>query len=194
MKKLKRLTPEDVCKHIESADIEPIYDLWGTITGFLYGINHGGEQYTTDIDAETVLGEKDDDVDDVDDEDVDASEDEEEDEEDDDEEEEDIHDAVYDFENLENPAFYNICLELATMANIGEADYIHGTPAAISIDNGTTHCTVEEALAAHTIDEWTILMIDDIREYVQEELPDDCTDAQFLMRYLELAPVDLIIG
>ena len=193
MKKLKRLTPEDVCKHIESADIEPIYDIWGTITGFLYGINHGGEQYTTDIDAETVLGEKDDDVDDVDDEDVDASEDEEEDEEDDDEEEEDIHDAIYEFENLENPAFYSICLELATMANIGEADYIHGNPAAISIDNGTTHCTVEEALAAHTIDEWTRLMIDDIREYVQEELPDDCTDAQFLMRYLELAPVDLII-
>ena len=28
----------------------------------------------------------------------------------------------------------------------------------------------------------------------QEELPDDCTDAQFLMRYLELSPVDLIIG
>ena len=181
MKKLKRLTPEDVCNHIESADIEPIYDLWGTITGFLYGINHGGEQYTTDIDAETVLGEKDDDVED---EDVDASED---------EEEEDIHDAIYEFENLENPAFYNICLELATMANIGESDYIHGNPAAISIDNGTTHCTVEEALASHTIDEWTRLMIDDIREYVQEELPDDCTDAQFLMRYLELAPVDLII-
>lgn len=189
MKKLKRLTPEDVCKHIESADIEPTYDIWGTITGFLYGINHGGEQYTTDIDAETVLGEKDDD------EDVDASEDEEEeDEKDDDEEEEDIHDAIYAFENLENPAFYNICLELATMANIGEADYIHGNPAAISIDNGTTHCTVEEALAAHTIDEWMRLMIDDIREYVQEELPGDCTDAQFLMRYLELAPVDLIIG
>ena len=194
MKKLKRLTPEDVCKHIESADIEPTYDIWGTITGFLYGINHGGEQYTTDIDAETVLGEKDDDVDDVDDEDVDASEDEEEDEEDDDEEEEDIHDAIYEFENLENPAFYNICLELATMANIGEADDIHGNPAAISIDNGTTHCTVEEALAAHTIDEWTRLMIDDIREYVQKELPDDCTDAKFLMRYLELSPVDLIIG
>ena len=191
MKKLKRLTPEDVCKHIESADIEPTYDLGGTITGFLYGINHGGEQYTTDIDAETVLGEKDDDVDD---EDVDAAEDEEEAEEDEDDEEEDIHDAIYEFENLENPAFYNICLELATMANIGEADYIHGNPAAISIDNGTTHCTVEEALAAHTIDELTRLMIDDIREYVQEELPDDCTDAQFLMRYLELAPVDLIIG
>ena len=51
MKKLKRLTPEDVCKHIEFADIEPTYDLWGTITGFLYGINHGGEQYTTDSDG-----------------------------------------------------------------------------------------------------------------------------------------------
>ena len=192
MKKLKRLTPEDVCKHIESADIEPIYDLWGTIIGFLYGINHGGEQYTTDIDAEAVLGEKDDDVDD---EDVDAAEDEEEaeEDEDDDEEEEDIHDAIYEFENLENPAFYNICLELATMANIGEADYIHSNPAAISIDNGTTRCTVEEALAAHTIAEWMRHMIDDIREYVHDELA-TCTDAQFLMRYLELAPVDLIIG
>ena len=192
MKKLKRLTPEDVCKHIESADIEPIYDLWGTIIGFLYGINHGGEQYTTDIDAEAVLGEKDDDVDD---EDVDAAEDEEEaeEDEDDDEEEEDIHDAIYEFENLENTAFYNICLELATMANIGEADYIHSNPAAISIDNGTTRCTVEEALAAHTIDEWMRHMIDDIREYVHDELA-TCTDAQFLMRYLELAPVDLIIG
>ena len=192
MKKLKRLTPEDVCKHIESADIEPIYDLWGTIIGFLYGINHGGEQYTTDIDAEAVLGEKDDDVDD---EDVDAAEDEEEaeEDEDDDEEEEDIHDAIYEFENLEKPAFYNICLELATMANIGEADYIHSNPAAISIDNGTTRCTVEEALAAHTIDEWMRHMIDDIREYVHDELA-TCTDAQFLMRYLELAPVDLIIG
>ena len=191
MKKLKRLTPEDVCKHIESADIEPIYDLWGTIIGFLYGINHGEEQYTTDIDAEAVLGEKDDDVDD---EDVDAAEDEEEAEEDeDDDEEEDIHDAIYEFENLENPAFYNICLELATMANIGEADYIHSNPAAISIDNGTTRCTVEEALAAHTIDEWMRHMIDDIREYVHDELA-TCTDAQFLMRYLELAPVDLIIG
>ena len=158
----------------------------------MYGINHGGEQYTTDIDAEAVLGEKDDDVDD---EDVDAAEDEEEaeEDEDDDEEEEDIHDAIYEFENLENPAFYNICLELATMANIGEADYIHSNPAAISIDNGTTRCTVEEALAAHTIDEWMRHMIDDIREYVHDELA-TCTDAQFLMRYLELAPVDLIIG
>ena len=34
----------------------------------------------------------------------------------------------------------------------------------------------------------------DLRKYVQEELSDGCTDAQFLMRYLELAPVDLIIG
>lgn len=96
-------------------------------------------------------------------------------------------------EDLSNPGYTAALTELATQINIAHAADIHGDQAQISIDNGTTHCTVEEALAAHTIDELTRLMIDDIREYVQEELPDDCTDAQFLMRYLELSPVDLII-
>lgn len=96
-------------------------------------------------------------------------------------------------ESLSNPGYTAALIELATQINIAHADDIHGTPAAISTDNGATHCTVDEALAAHTIDEWADYMIDDIRECVHDELA-PCTDAEFLERYLELSPVDLIIG
>lgn len=96
-------------------------------------------------------------------------------------------------EDLSNPGYTAALTELATHINIAHAADIHGDQAQISIDNSATACTVDEALAAHTIDEWADYMIDDIRECVHDELA-PCTDAQFLMRYLELAPVDLIIG
>lgn len=96
-------------------------------------------------------------------------------------------------ESLSNAGYTDALIELATQINVAHADDIHGDQAQISIDNGTTHCTVDEALAAHTIDEWADYMIDDIRECVHDELA-PCTDAEFLARYLELAPVDLIIG
>lgn len=96
-------------------------------------------------------------------------------------------------ESLSNPGYTDALIELATQINIAHADDIHGDQAQISIDDtGATGCTVDEALAAHTIDEWADYMIDDIRECVHNELA-PCTDAEFLARYLELSPVGLII-
>ena len=98
----------------------------------------------------------------------------------------------------EHPRFYELCLDIACDACIGQAEHLFGWPAKISIDGGKTYCTISQALAAYSLDQLKKNMVwnlrKDLRKYVQEELPDNCTDAQFLMRYLELAPVDLIIG
>ena len=175
-KELHRMTLERVCAKVQD-DAAKYYD-FGDQHGFSYCIRYGDDEYAESVPDEDVADaigyELDEDG--YFEEGLGAG------------------DIASEFEDLERPRFYELCLHIACDACIGQAEHLFGWPAKISIDNGTTHCTVEEALAAHTIDEWTRLMIDDIREYVQEELPDDCTDAQFLMRYLELAPVDLIIG
>ena len=67
----------------------------------------------------------------------------------------------------------------------------------ISLDNGMTYMTAEEAMAeinARNLWEVVVQMMDDeTRERVHDELA-PCTDAEFLARYLEIAPEDLIIG
>lgn len=63
----------------------------------------------------------------------------------------------------------------------------------LSIDNGATYCTPAEALEAVTIDQLAVYMDDETRERVHFELA-PCTDEEFLDRYLELAPADLICG
>ncbi len=63
----------------------------------------------------------------------------------------------------------------------------------ISIDNGNTTCTVNEALEAFEMDTIANYMDDEIRETVVNEIA-PCTDEEFLTRYLEIANDDLIIG
>ena len=63
----------------------------------------------------------------------------------------------------------------------------------ISIDNGNSFCTASEALEAVSLDTMVNCMDDDARETVHDELA-PCTDLEFLTRYLELAPDNLIIG
>ena len=67
--------------------------------------------------------------------------------------------------------------------------------ALISLNNGCTFMTAEEAVNSDHYDFETILnMMDDgIREKVHNELAPS-TDEEFLTRYLELADNDLIIG
>lgn len=63
----------------------------------------------------------------------------------------------------------------------------------ISINNGATYTTPAEALEEISIDTMAEYMDDDTRERVHDELA-PCSDIDFLTRYLELAPADLIIG
>lgn len=63
----------------------------------------------------------------------------------------------------------------------------------ISIDNGATYTTPAEALKVVSIDTMAEYMDDDAREAVHNELA-PCSDIEFLTRYLEIAPDDLIIG
>ena len=67
----------------------------------------------------------------------------------------------------------------------------------ISLDNGITYMAAEEAMDeinARNLWEVVVQMMDDeTREPVHGELA-PCTDAEFLARYLEIAPEDLIIG
>lgn len=65
--------------------------------------------------------------------------------------------------------------------------------ARISIDNGATWTTPSDALEAVSIQTMAEYMDDDTRETVHAELA-PCADTDFLRRYLELAPADLIIG
>lgn len=69
----------------------------------------------------------------------------------------------------------------------------------VSINNGTTYMTAEEAMPeimARGL--WNALvnvMDDDTREEVGAELASaSCTEKEFLERYLALAPADLVIG
>jgi len=67
----------------------------------------------------------------------------------------------------------------------------------ISIDNGRTYMTAEEAIPEILENKlWPVvvqLMDDDTREQVHNEIA-PCTEREFLARYLELAPRDLVIG
>ena len=65
--------------------------------------------------------------------------------------------------------------------------------AKISIDNGRTYCTAEEALNAHDLATIAHYMDDDTREAVHRDLA-PCTEAEFLAAYLERAPYDIVIG
>ena len=62
----------------------------------------------------------------------------------------------------------------------------------ISIDNGAHYVTPEDAIAGMSWDVITNYMDDDTRETVSQEGPE--TELAFLLRYLELADADLIIG
>ncbi len=62
----------------------------------------------------------------------------------------------------------------------------------ISIDNGAHYVTPEEAIDGMSWDVITNYMDDDTRETVSQEGPE--TELAFLIRYLELADADLIIG
>lgn len=67
----------------------------------------------------------------------------------------------------------------------------------VSINNGTTYMTAEEAMpeimARGLWDALVNVMDDDTREEVAAKLA-PCTEEEFLERYLALAPADLVIG
>lgn len=67
----------------------------------------------------------------------------------------------------------------------------------ISLDNGRSYMTAQEAMPEITErnlwDAVVNLMDDDTREAVHAEIA-PCTEAEFLARYLELAPCDIITG
>lgn len=65
--------------------------------------------------------------------------------------------------------------------------------AQISIDNGHSYTTPEDALQEHDMDTIAHYMDDDVREAVHREIA-PCTPIEFLRRYLEVATDDLIIG
>lgn len=63
----------------------------------------------------------------------------------------------------------------------------------ISINNGATYTTAAEALEEISLDTMAEYMDSDTREAVHNELA-PCSDIEFLERYLEIAPDDLIVG
>ena len=63
----------------------------------------------------------------------------------------------------------------------------------ISIDNGAHYIDPADALEEISLDVMAQYMDDDTREAVHDEIA-PCTDLEFLTRYLEIAPDDLIIG
>jgi hypothetical protein len=63
----------------------------------------------------------------------------------------------------------------------------------ISINNGLTFCSAEEALEEKGFEVIHHYMDADICETVNNEIA-PCTELEFLQRYLELTPEDLIVG
>lgn len=63
----------------------------------------------------------------------------------------------------------------------------------LSIDNGATYTTPEKALEAVGMDMLALYMDDATREEINSKYA-PCTDAEFVARYLDAAPADLIIG
>jgi hypothetical protein len=72
----------------------------------------------------------------------------------------------------------------------GEKEY---NMAQISINNGHSYTTPEDALREYNMDTIAHYMDDDIREAVHAEIA-PCTELEFLAAYLERATDDLIIG
>jgi hypothetical protein len=63
----------------------------------------------------------------------------------------------------------------------------------ISIDNGMTFISPEEALEQFSLEIIAHYMDDDDRERTHLEMA-PCTDSEFLIHYLEIAKDDIIIG
>lgn len=92
--------------------------------------------------------------------------------------------VVYDDDDL--PSFFGRHgIEYADADDVGSAR--------ISVDNGHSFVEPAEALESVGMDVIVNLMDDTIRGKVHAELA-PCTDEEFLVRYLELADDDLIIG
>lgn len=65
--------------------------------------------------------------------------------------------------------------------------------AKISVDNGNSYVSPEEAINSVDWNEIVTFMDDEVREQVHSELA-PCTDLEFLERYLEITEENLIIG
>ena len=63
----------------------------------------------------------------------------------------------------------------------------------ISIDNGRTYVTPEEALEEFDLEVIAHYMDDDDRERTHRDVA-PCTDLEFLIHYLEIAKDNIIIG
>lgn len=63
----------------------------------------------------------------------------------------------------------------------------------ISINNGASYTTVEDAIATVGMDTIAMMMDDEIREQVANDIA-PCTDEEFVAEYLRRANEDLIIG
>lgn len=70
-------------------------------------------------------------------------------------------------------------------------------PASVSIDNGASYGSamtmIDKIMSSGLWDALVNAMDDGVREIVAAEMA-PCTEEEFLSRYLELAPADLIIG
>lgn len=63
----------------------------------------------------------------------------------------------------------------------------------ISINNGSSYTTIEDAIATVGMDTIAMMMDDEIREQVANDIA-PCTDEEFVAEYLRIANEDLIIG
>lgn len=63
----------------------------------------------------------------------------------------------------------------------------------ISINNGASYTTIEDAIATVGMDTIAMMMDDEIREQVANNIA-PCTDEEFVAEYLSRANEDLIIG
>ena len=70
---------------------------------------------------------------------------------------------------------------------------IREEPAQISVDKGRSWATPEEAIAEAPWETIVEAMDDRYREYTHNEAA-PCSDLEFLVRYLEVAPENIIIG
>lgn len=74
------------------------------------------------------------------------------------------------------------------------AEYlIREEPAQISVDNGQSWVTPEEAVEEMPWDIIVAAMDDRYREYIHSEAS-PCSELEFLTRYLEVAPQNIIVG
>lgn len=97
------------------------------------------------------------------------------------------------------------CIDYDAPYKVEECDYlaVSDEPRMVSLNNGRTFLDAEEAIEAMMQDgeawfaaNWNALvqfMDEDAREQVHAELA-PCGELEFLKRYLEIAPEDLILG